>query len=166
MRLRQGHQCNASDLSSQIVMIDGYNVLTTIEVALAGGVLLLGRDGCLRDMASMHGSFRRVSETVPALRLIGQTLAKIGVCDSTWLLDSPVSNSGRLKTTLEHTSTDHGWNWTVRLVANPDKMLIDSDQIVATADSVILDHCHGWFNLARRVVGDYLPGVRVVDLSN
>ena len=45
--------------------IDGYNVLTTVEAALAGGVILVGRDGCYRDMASMHGSYRKVSETRP-----------------------------------------------------------------------------------------------------
>ena len=147
-------------------MIDGYNVLITIEAALAGGVLLLGRDGCLRDMAGMHGSFRKVKETVPAAMLLGRTLDSMAVGRCTWLLDSPVSNSGRLKTTLEQIATEHGWDWTVRVVANPDKLLIDSNWIVATADSVILDRCQRWFNLARRVVADQRPAVRVVDLSS
>jgi hypothetical protein len=35
--------------------IDGYNLLITIEAAMSGGVLLKGRDGCLRDLASIHG---------------------------------------------------------------------------------------------------------------
>ena len=30
-------------------------------------------------MASMHGSYRKVDETQPALQLIGQTLAGFGV---------------------------------------------------------------------------------------
>ena len=67
-------QAAPQSLGGASVQIDGYNVLTTIEAALAGGVLLLGRDGALRDMASMHGSYRKVEETSPALRLIGQTL--------------------------------------------------------------------------------------------
>ena len=91
----------------------------------------------------------------------------MGVCRCTWLLDSPVSNSGRLKTTLEKIATEHGWGWlVVRVVQNPDRVLIETDQIVATADSVILDRCQRWFNLARRVVADQLPVVRVVDLSS
>ena len=56
--------------------IDGYNVLTTVEAALAGGVILAARDGTYRDMASMHGSYRKVAETRPALELIGRTLAE------------------------------------------------------------------------------------------
>ena len=76
-----------------------------------------------------------------------------------------MSNSGRLKAILEQAAADQGWNWTVRVVADPDKLLVDSDQIVATADSVVLDRCQRWFNLARRVVADQRPGARVVDLS-
>ena len=48
------------------LLIDGYNVLTTVESALAHGLLLIGRDGCMRDLASMHGSWRKVDETAIA----------------------------------------------------------------------------------------------------
>ena len=54
--------------------MDGFNVLTSIEAALAGGVILAGRDGCYRDMASMHGSYRKVEETRPAILGIGSIL--------------------------------------------------------------------------------------------
>jgi len=42
-------------------------------------VLMFGRDGALRDMASIHGSYRKVEETVPALELTTQTLAELRV---------------------------------------------------------------------------------------
>ena len=48
---------------------------------LAGGVLLAGRDGAYRDMASMHGSYRKVAETRPALELIGRVAADLGVSE-------------------------------------------------------------------------------------
>ena len=69
-------------------------MLTTIEAALAAGVVLAARDGTYRDMASMHGSYRKVAETRPALKLLGQTMAALGVREAFWLLDRPVSNSG------------------------------------------------------------------------
>ena len=84
------------------IELDGYNVLTSIEAALSGGVLLLARDGAFRDMASMHGSYRKVEETLPALDLIGRVLAEFGVGEAQWLLDRPVSNSGRLKKIIEY----------------------------------------------------------------
>ena len=54
--------------------IDGYNVLTLIESALSGGVILLCRDGCCRDIAGIHRRYRKVSETIPALQLVGETV--------------------------------------------------------------------------------------------
>jgi len=62
-------------IENRHLVIDGYNVLTTVEVATAGGVLLRCRDPCLRDLASMHGSFRQVAETGQAIDAIGQRLA-------------------------------------------------------------------------------------------
>jgi len=162
---RRQHEVPAEDAAGVTLLLDGYNVLTTVEAAMAGGVILLGRDGCYRDMASMHGSYRKVAETRPALELIGQTAAELGIAGCTWYLDRPVSNSGRLKTIIYEVGGQHGWPWTVELVPDPDPLLIESPQIVATADSVILDGCARWLNLARRAVDDHLPDVEPVDLG-
>jgi hypothetical protein len=149
------------------LLIDGYNVLTTVEAALAGGVVIVGRDGCWRDMASMHGTWRRVEETPAALGLIGQALHgnSANPRDVLWYLDSPVSNSGRLKGVIEDVARQHGWPWRVELVIDPDKPLAAArDDLIATADSVILDRCGRWLPLARDVVSR-LPDVWRVDLS-
>ena len=42
---RKKRQVAPESLPGASVHIDGYNVLTTIEAALSGGVLLLARDG-------------------------------------------------------------------------------------------------------------------------
>jgi sarcosine oxidase delta subunit len=44
-------------------------------------------------------------------------------------------------------------------------VLVDVPDIVATADSAILDRCRRWFNLARHTVAHGVPSARVVDLS-
>src|SRR5204863_9861591 len=97
---RREHHIPAEQLTGQTLFLDGYNVLTTLEAALGGGILLRGMDSCLRDMASMHGHYKRVSETAPALELLGQSLADLAISHTHILLDAPVSNSGRLKTIL------------------------------------------------------------------
>ena len=81
-----------------------------------------------------------------------------------------------------------GWPWRAELVPDPDPLLaavggeavaktppspgatggeagIPSGIVVVTADSVILDHCSAWFNLARTVVTRYVAEARVVDLA-
>jgi len=145
--------------------VDGYNVLITLEAALAGGVLLLGRDGCLRDLASVHGHFKRVDETEPAIALLGEALAAWGVADCTVYLDQPVSNSGRLAGILRAAAAARGWPWTVQLVRSPDARLKATEDLVATADGAVLDACGAWVNLARRVVATRIPDAAWVDLS-
>jgi hypothetical protein len=132
---------------------------------LGGGVVLAARDGTYRDMASMHGSYRKVSETLPALTLLGRVTAALEVRQCLWYLDRPVSNSGRLKQLIEQVAAAEGWRWRVELVQNPDVPLAETSQIVATADSAILDRCAAWLNLARETVTGYALEAWLVELS-
>ena len=54
------------------VALDGFNCVITLEAALSGGLVLIGRDGCLRDLSSIHGTYRAVSETPRAVELLGE----------------------------------------------------------------------------------------------
>ena len=165
---RLGRRLSPEALAGRRMLLDGYNVLTTVEAALGGGVVLVGRDLCYRDMASMHGTYRGVEETAPALSLIGDRLAALNVASAVWYLDSPVSNSGRLKGVMADVARQRGWDWQVLLVQNPDAVLLgtaEDDGIVVTADSAILDGRVGWYGLAGDVVRRDVPGAWVVDLS-
>ncbi len=163
-RLRS--QADLSELAGRTLFIDGYNVLTSIEAALAGGVILHARDRAYRDMASVHGTWRKVQETVPAAELIGGLLAKARAEKAVWHLDRPVSNSGRLKTILGQIAQARDWPWEIHLVPDPDKMLRETDQLVATADSAVLDECGRWVNLARWAIDRKIPKAKIVDLSD
>jgi hypothetical protein len=163
---RRLHQVAPEALAGRSLWLDGYNVLTTIEAALAGGVILAARDGTYRDMASMHGSYRKVAETAPALRLLGGTMAAWGVTECVWYLDRPVSNSGRLKKVLLEVAAAEGWPWRAELVPNPDAVLSAAETaVVATADSVILDRCRAWFNLAQETIAACVAEACVVELG-
>jgi hypothetical protein len=153
------------NLSGQPIAIDGYNVLITIEAAMSGGVIFKGRDGCFRDLASVHGTYRKVTETIPAVQLIGEFLGEIGAAETLWLLDSPVSNSGRLKTLIGELARKSNWDWEIELLLSPDAELKKSDLIVATSDSVVLDGCKRWVNLGTEIIKKKLASARVIDLS-
>ncbi len=163
---RQRHCISVEALAGQELWIDGFNVLTSVEAALAGGVILQARDGTYRDMASMHGNYRKIAETLPAIQRIISWLATHRLRNCHWLLDQPVSNSGRLKTILSEIIKQHGWEWTVELVGDPDAALIRSGQIVASADSQILDRADRWFNLARAVIEAQRGDVWFIDLTD
>jgi hypothetical protein len=171
---RKIRQVNIVALAGKPIAIDGYNVLITIEAAMSGGIIFKGRDGCYRDLASIHGTYRKVTETIPAIELIGQFLAEVNVQQALWLLDSPVSNSGRLKTLIRKLASENGWNgfdkltagWEVELVISPDPVLIKGEAIVASSDSVILDGCKKWANLATEIIKRKLPAAKIINLSD
>jgi len=163
---RRGRQLGPADVTGRALLLDGYNVLTSVEAALAGGVLLLGRDGCLRDMASMHGSYRKVAETRHAVERIGRTLEALGAGEVHWYLDAPVSNSGRLRAVIDEVATSARWTWDVQIVTSPDHVLIASGEPVVSADSVVLDGGGPWFNLARTVVETQVDRPWVIDLDS
>lgn len=166
LELRSQRRLPPDALRGQNLLIDGYNVLTSVEAALAGGFLFIGRDGCIRDVASMHGSYRKVQETTVAIDLIGQAMQRLALDACQWFLDAPVSNSGRLKTIILQIAESNSWHWSVEIVPSPDHTLMASTQTVATADSVILDRCHKWFNLARHVIEAAVPDALLIDLTD
>jgi hypothetical protein len=149
-------------MRGRALRIDGFNLILTLESALGGGVVLGGRDGCFRDLASVHGTYRRVEETRPALELAAKWLTDWGIGSCTWLLDAPVSNSGRLAAMIRATSPD----WSAEVVPNPDKVLAQPGAVVATADAAVLDCCGEWVNLARAFVESSVPGAFIVDLAH
>lgn len=162
---REAHSVNATALQGQELWLDGFNVLTAVETAIGGGVILIGRDGCCRDVAGIHSHYHKVEETIPALEKIGDYVAGRGVTRCQWWLDSPVDNSGRLKAIIEEVAREASWPWAVELVMNPDRVLSSADQIVSSADHEILDRCQRWFNLSREVIASHVPEARVVDLT-
>ena len=162
---RDGHCVAPPQLRGQELWLDGLNVLTAVETALGGGVILIGRDGCCRDVAGIYSHYHKVAETVPALRAIGQLASQWAVTKCHWWLDSPVDNSGRLKGILHEVATEAGWPWQVELVTNPDRVLSATDQIVSSSDHAILDRCQRWFNLARQVIAHHVPQARILDLG-
>lgn len=162
---RQAHATPLERARDEEVWIDGYNLLITVESALGGGVILAARDGCYRDLASLHGTYREVSETLPALRLIGDALAAWGIARCRWWLDRPVSNSGRLRQLMLDVAAEARWPWDVALEFSPDAVLANAPAIVATSDSAVLDRCPRWLNAARLIIDQHVPQAEIVDLS-
>jgi hypothetical protein len=158
---RRAKRLDVEAMRGRPLRIDGFNLVLTLESALGGGVVLGGRDGCFRDLASVYGTYRRVDETRPALDLAARRLAEWGIGPCTWLLDAPVSNSGRLAAMLRGTAPD----WRAEVVPDPDALLSSPGDPVATADAAVLDRCDAWFNLARLLVETDAPGAFVVDLG-
>lgn len=146
------------------LLIDGFNLIITLEVALSGSPILLGKDQVIRDLAGLRGTYRIIDKTDAALNLIGKTFRDLAVTTVKFYLDSPVSNSGRLKSKILEYSDLWGIPVEVELIDNVDSVLSGQERIV-TSDSIILDKCKSWFNLSRKIIEDYIRDAWIIDLG-
>ncbi len=162
--LRERKRCRDREVAGKVLWADALNVIATVECALSGGIILAGRDGCFRDLAGIHGTYRPVEETLPALQLIGQVQEEKGISSCRWLIDRPVSNSGRLREYMLRCGGENGWDWEVELTDNPDKELINASGIIISSDSVILDHCIAWYGFTRIVIEERIPQAWILRL--
>ena len=147
-------------------IIDGFNLLITIEAALSGGVLLLCRDGCVRDLSSVHGSYRSVEETEAAILLIGESLGALKAASVLWMLDKPISNSGRLAQRIRRLAAQRGWIWSVELAFNPDREIAGSNRVVISSDGPLLDQVLHWTNLAQDIIQKDIADPWLIDLKS
>lgn len=164
-RARRRRRVTPTALKGARLQVDTLNQIITIEAALAGGLLLRGHDGALRDLASVHGTYRAVQETMTALDAIGAWLAPLDVTQVEFLIDAVVSNSGRLASRIRRLATAQGWPWSARLVPSPDPILQRTTAIVATSDSSILDRAARWVDLAAAVIERIAPDAWTLDLN-
>jgi len=165
-QLRARQRRAVSGAAGKTLAIDGYNLLIVAESALAGGKLFRGRDGCIRDLASVHGSYRKVSETMPAIRMLGGILASLSPARARWYFDAPVSNSGRLKVVLEDEARSRSLPWEVELSDQVDRVLAECDDVVVTSDGAILDRARRWVNVAAVAVRKAGREEEVLDLRS
>ena len=132
-----------SDLmAGATVWIDGFNLLITIERALRGDPVLICRDGVVRDIAGVHGTYRRGHNTIEAFELLSQVLRSLGVNRIKWFFDRPVSNSGKMaKIASSYGQAD--------VVNDPDQDLINAppEVVIISGDGIILERCTRWYNL-------------------
>lgn len=151
-------------LGGRDLEIDGFNALIVSESALSGGLVLVGRDRAHRDLASVHGTWRRVEETTRAIEALGEVLARAAPRSVRWRLDRPVGNSGRLRALLAEIADARGWAWEIALDDSPDRALAATSAVVASGDGWILDRAPAWVDLPGAVIAAR-PGAWVVDLA-
>lgn len=162
LKARKEKQLKLSDARGQEIHIDGFNLIITLEVALSRGVLIMGGDRTLRDLAGLRGTYSIIDKTVEAIELIGKLLNEIEPAAVKFYLDSPVSNSGRLKGKIIEQASSWNFPVEVELAPNADPILSKQGNVI-TSDSVILDDCRSWLNLSGEIVTQYISKAHIVD---
>ena len=146
------------------LVLDGFNTIITLEVALSGSLLLAGMDGTIRDLAGLRGSYRVVDKTLLAVELLLNRLDSLNVKHALFYLDQQVSNSGRLRALLLDKAEARSVQVQVELHPSVDGRLARMEHVV-TADAIILDKCKSWYNLNRDLIAQAIPDAWIFQLN-
>ena len=152
LALRKAKAVTFETLENKTLVIDGFNILILLESTLSNAYVFKGQDTCYRDLSSVHGNYKTVNQTEKAISLLVDFYNESKLNKILWIFDKQVSNSGRIKTKIEAIANEHHLNWQVILENNADQAIVNSNQIVASSDGIILDKASNWFNLATYLI--------------
>ncbi|MFB9076616.1 DUF434 domain-containing protein [Flavobacterium procerum] len=162
---RQSKEIQSFDLEGKEIAIDGFNALILLESILSNAYVFKGQDGFIRDLSSVHGTYKKVIQTSQAIEMIAAFFKKEKIKTFYWFFDKPVSNSGRLKKMIEEIALENQYDWQVELVYNPDKIIAESNKIAITSDAWILDNASANFNLMKYILSEMNVNENVICLE-
>ncbi|WP_061994184.1 DUF434 domain-containing protein [Clostridium sp. ATCC 25772] len=161
---RKAKEIAINKLENQTVNIDGFNTIITLEVALSNSVILNCMDGTIRDLAGLRGTYKIIDKSELAIKLIGNILENYKIKKAIFYLDSPVSNSGRLKLKILELLKDYNFQVEAKTINNVDTVLESSDCVI-TSDAIILDKCNSWINLNKEIIKNNMLNTMYVDFE-
>ncbi len=140
------------EVRNKDLAIDGHNVLITIEAGISGRPLVLADDGFVRDISGLSGSFKKTEETEEAVQLIIRVLKKWKPRQTLFLLDAPISMSGKLAEEIRDRLKQANLPGDATAVKVPEKILIGFPGVIATSDTAIINQSKKVLDLAGYII--------------
>jgi hypothetical protein len=151
-KVRQKKKISPNQIRGYDLVIDGYNVLITIEAGLSGRPLVLGDDGFIRDISGLSGNFQKTAGTAEALQHLLDLLKRVKPRQTLFLFDSPISRSGELALEVRSQMQKANLPGDAMAVRVPERILIGFPGRVATSDTAIIDRSHKVVDLAGYII--------------
>jgi len=146
-----------SVIEGDLVLIDTYNVLFTVNNYLLGKPLFISNDGLLRDAGEMRGRIINKPQFSRSVSLMLEVLQMWSGASYIHYIDEPVSHSGRLCIELCKDMAEMGIEGDAFTVKSPDqKLRQEKSDAICTSDGAIIDNYQGRvIDLPRFLLGHY-----------
>jgi hypothetical protein len=162
---RRNKLLTAERVTGRAVIVDGYNVIITLESAFYGRPLIECDDGPIRDASWVSNSYRTSEITDHVLKMIMNSLSSLGALSIVFLLFSSMSMSGELAVHISAMLSGRGLLGRAQALANPARDMAEFPGIVATSNSVLIERVAEPFDLAGHIIRQELPDVPVMSLN-
>lgn len=142
--IRKGKVVPLCKIKENTLLIDGYNILITIEsICLDEDSIIISDDGIMRDVNAVFGKYKFKEITENALNSIISLIRVYQPKDVRVFYDKPVSYSGKLAKLTEGIMENLGISGKAETAVNVDFQLIklshQTGGVVATSDGIIMD---------------------------
>jgi hypothetical protein len=128
--------------------VDGFNVIITVERALAGDPVYLCTDGIVRDLSLSYSSYRPSDLFDRAVETIADTLRSMSPGRVTIYLDSPISKSGLIAKRIREITSEE---FEVKTSNRVDSEILNHE-IIASSDSRIIEGAKAIVDLAHAAI--------------
>ena len=153
---RRNKKVSLEEIRGKAMAIDGYNCLITLESALKGKTVLLADDAFIRDISGVSSTYRESPETTQALGLLIDLLVAAAPAEVLFLLDAPISGSGKLAARIRGLMAERGLPGDAQAVKVPEQVMVGYRGIIATSDTALIDQSEQVFDLAGHLITEQL----------
>ena len=164
-RSRRKKKVFIGEVRNKDLVIDGHNVLITVEAGISGRPLVVGDDGFIRDISGLSGGFKQTETTEKAIQFITRAIKKIKPSQTLFLLDAPISKSGELAEAVRNYLKKQDIPGDAMAVKVPERILIGFPGVVATSDTAIIDKSKKVLDLAGHVLGQNIELESLIRLN-
>lgn len=140
-----------SDINGNVVSIDGYNLLITVESILAEKTVIQCDDSITRDISAVFGKHRITEGTMKALHMILEILKQNNPKEVHFFYDKQVSKSGELASMTRTMIKDVNIRGTATTAMKSDIATLRSGGIIVSGDSVIIQKADRILDLAGEI---------------
>jgi hypothetical protein len=162
---RRGRLVEVERLVDFKLLVDGHNVLITVESGLAGRLLIAANDGVIRDVAGVSHRYRMSTMTSEAIDSVFQILRKYSPRETLFFLDAPIRQSGELAAALRLALKSCHLLGDAQVLKVPENRLIGGEGLVASSDSAVLDGARRGFDLAAAAIKSLPRELDIIDFT-
>ncbi|MBN2015139.1 MAG: DUF434 domain-containing protein [Candidatus Altiarchaeota archaeon] len=139
IRLHRSRSIPIEKIEGKTVVVDGYNVLITVEAILNDKEIIEGMDGFLRDNSGVFSKYVFGEDTKKALKKIIYKLKEYKPKNVLFIFDSQISKSGELAAYVRRKLKEHSLSGDAKTSRSADKEITEMNEITISTDSIIIE---------------------------
>ena len=134
-----------SGIRDRTLLLDGYNILLSVDSLLKKELMWFCDDGYIRDTRYYFSKAKQAEDLEEALEAVLRFLSKAGPKSVFFLLDAQISRSGELAGFIRHKMGEYGVSGEAKTSKITDFDLkaegrnLEKNVILATSDGIIID---------------------------